>query len=140
MKKYLLRNILWCLVIFVLCTLPGEKLPDDSLHIPHIDKMVHFFMFFIMSIFLCAELKYQTSFSFKKIMLTSIVLVALYGAFIELIQNFVFTYRSGDYYDLLFDILGGIVGALMFKTMKIFKDRIVEKQPFSNYPILKKIL
>jgi VanZ family protein len=120
--------------------MPGDKLPKGGLEIPHIDKIVHFGLFYIMSIFLCAELKYQTKLSMKKVMLISIILVALYGAIIELLQNYVFTYRSGDYYDLLFDIIGGTVGVLMFKTLKSWKDRIVEKEPFCRYPFLKKIL
>ncbi len=56
-----LRNIIWALVIFVLCSVPGDSLPQTSMiQIPHFDKMVHFGLFFIMGIFLIAELRYQT--------------------------------------------------------------------------------
>jgi VanZ family protein len=139
MKKYLFRNILWCLVIFVLCTLPGDDLPKNGLQIPHLDKFVHFTMFYIMSILLCAELRFQTNLSYKRIMLISISLVVFYGAAIELLQNYVFVYRSGDYYDLLFDALGGILGALSFKPLRYFKNKILRKKPFCNSPFLRRI-
>lgn len=140
MKKYLWRNVFWCIIIFVLCAMPGDKLPKDGFEIPHLDKIVHFGLFYIMGIFLCAELKYQTSLTYRKIGIWVIALVAMYGGLIELLQNYIFINRSGDYLDLLADISGGIAAVLMFRTLKTYKDRIVNKAPFNKYPILKKIL
>jgi len=120
--------------------MPGDKLPSNSLEIPHLDKIVHFGLFYILGIFLCAELKYQTSLSYKKIGLIVIALVALYGAIIELLQYYLFVNRSGDYIDLLADISGGVIAVFMFRYLKIWKDRVIEKSPFNKYQFLKKIL
>ena len=70
-RKYSLlwRNIIWAGVIFFLCAIPSDSIPDPKLNIPHLDKVVHFGMFFIMSIFLCSELRYQTRLSLQKIYL-----------------------------------------------------------------------
>ena len=67
-RKYSLlwRNIIWAGVIFFLCAIPSDSIPDPKLNIPHLDKVVHFGMFFIMSIFLCSELRYQTRLSLQK--------------------------------------------------------------------------
>ena len=73
-RKYSLlwRNIIWAGVIFFLCAIPSDSIPDPQLNIPHLDKVVHFGMFFIMSIFLCSELRYQTRLSLQKIYLIAI--------------------------------------------------------------------
>lgn len=120
--------------------MPGDKLPSNSIGIPHLDKIVHFGLFFILGIFLCAELKFQTRLSYKKVGLIVIGLVTLYGAIIELLQHYLFVNRSGDYIDLLADISGGIIAVLMFRHLKMLKDRIINKPPFNKYPLLKKIL
>lgn len=41
----LFRNIIWALVIFVLCAMPSEDIPNPHWDIPHLDKVVHFGMF-----------------------------------------------------------------------------------------------
>ena len=46
-RIFVWANVIWFLIIFVLCALPGEDIPDPRLNIPHLDKVVHFGMFFI---------------------------------------------------------------------------------------------
>ena len=84
-RKYSLlwRNIIWAGVIFFLCAIPSDSIPDPKLNIPHLDKVVHFGMFFIMSIFLCSELRYQTRLSLRKIYLIAIGFSFIYGGLIE---------------------------------------------------------
>ena len=43
-RKYSLlwRNIIWAGVIFFLCAIPSDSIPDPKLNIPHLDKVVHF--------------------------------------------------------------------------------------------------
>ena len=57
-------NILWALVVFTLCAMPGDSVPDTGIRIPHFDKVVHFGMFFITnrSVFSFFQ---KTSISFK---------------------------------------------------------------------------
>ena len=45
-RIFVWANVIWFLIIFVLCALPGEDIPDPRLNIPHLDKVVHFGMFF----------------------------------------------------------------------------------------------
>ena len=87
-RKYSLlwRNIIWAGVIFFLCAIPSDSIPDPKLNIPHLDKVVHFGMFFIMSIFLCSELRYQTRLSLQKIYLIAIGFSFIYGGLIEVLQ------------------------------------------------------
>ncbi|MCT4600468.1 MAG: VanZ family protein [Marinifilaceae bacterium] len=140
MKKHLLRNILWCIVIFILCTMPVNDVVKTEVTIPFFDKIVHFIMFFIMGIFICSELIFQTKYSYKTISWITILLVGLYGGIIELIQNYIFTYRSGDYYDLLADVLGGIFGVLMYPLLKKYKEYLLSSTKLGKIKILHKIL
>ncbi len=110
-------TILWVLVIFVLCTIPGDSIPDPHMNIPHLDKAVHFGMFFIMSVLLTLTLEQLTGWSLKKIYLPAILIVSGYGGVIEILQHFYFD-RGGDVWDLLADVTGSIAGCLCYPFIK----------------------
>lgn len=140
-RKLFWRNIIWAIIIFILCSIPGNDLPKTSaIHIPHFDKLVHFGMFFIMGIFLMAELSFQTKLKKSLIILIIVFLVAVYGGAIEYLQQNYFINRSGDYMDLAADILGGIVAILLYPWIKKQKDLLMNRKPFSEISFLKKIL
>lgn len=136
-----LRNIIWAIVIFILCSIPGDNLPHTSMiEIPYFDKMVHFGLFFIMGIFLIAELRYQTKLSRISIAFITFALIAIYGGAIEILQENYFTNRSGDFWDLCADVAGGVTSVFMFPFLKKQKDLLLNRKPFCNYSFLKKIL
>ncbi|RXQ95121.1 VanZ family protein [Ancylomarina salipaludis] len=137
----LIRNIIWAMVIFVLCSVPGNDLPHTAMfEIPYFDKMVHFGLFFVMGIFLVAELRYQTNLSRIHIALITFAFITIYGGTIEILQERYFVDRSGDYWDLLADVAGGICSVLLFPFLKKQKDLLLNRKPFCNYSFLKKIL
>jgi VanZ family protein len=139
--KLFWRNILWAIVIFILCSIPGDDLPKTSaINIPHFDKIVHFTLFFIMGIFLFAELNFQTRLKHLKIAGIILSLIAFYGGLIEYLQQNYFTNRSGDYWDLMADIFGGIIAILLYPWLKRKKDLLLNRKPFSKLSFLKKIL
>lgn len=118
----LIRNIIWALVIFVLCAMPAEDIPNPHLNIPHLDKVVHFGMFFIFAILLCNELEYQTKLTLRKIYLITVCISLIYGGVIELLQKCFFN-RSGDMLDLLADVFGAIAGCLLYPVLKRWKEK-----------------
>lgn len=111
------RNIIWAAVIFVLCALPAEDIPDPHIDIPHLDKVVHFGMFFILALLLCNELEYQTRFTLRKIYITTVCIAFLYGGLIEILQQHFFN-RSGDILDLLADVTGAVIGCVVYPIVK----------------------
>lgn len=140
-NKLFWRNVLWAIVIFVLCSIPGNDLPKTSLiAIPHFDKIVHFGMFFVMGIFLFAELSIQTKLKQIPIIGIILLLIAIYGGLIEYLQQNYFIHRSGDYWDLAADILGGIFAIIMYPWLKKQKDLLLNRKPFNKISFLKKIL
>lgn len=125
-QTLLLRNIIWALVIFILCAMPSESVPDPHLNIPHLDKVVHFGMFFIMAIFLCSELHYQTRLRINTIFWITVVFSFIYGGLIEILQATYFQ-RGGEWGDLLADVLGAIVGCLLYPAVKRQKDKLLSR-------------
>ncbi|MGV3706934.1 MAG: VanZ family protein [Arcticibacter sp.] len=72
------------------------------------DKLVHTGLFFVLtSLILRGKLKQQKAQTLRLSTVVKIVLFSVFfGAFIELLQWKVFTYRSGDWWDLFCDALG----------------------------------
>ncbi len=115
-KTYILLtlSIGWALLIFYFCSLSSDKIP--TFRIPHLDKVTHFGFFFVQSVFLSLLFNFQTRKSYFQIILLSTLLAFLYGGVIEILQSKFFD-RSGDLYDLIADILGGFVGAMIYPTI-----------------------
>jgi len=118
-KQYY-KTLLSLLVIFVLCFLPGNTADKiQFFDFPHFDKLVHFGMFFIFSFALFLDLKNNTRIQKKQILLIILFLTLFIGGSIELIQNYFFPMRSGNWYDLLADLIGSfafVVGILIKKN------------------------
>lgn len=125
-QTLLWRNIIWAEIILFLCAIPSDSLPDPKLNIPHLDKVIHFGMFFIMAIFLCSELRYQTRLSLRAIYSIAVGFSFVYGGLIEILQANYFL-RGGEWGDLVADVLGAVAGCLLYPTAKIQKDKFVTR-------------
>lgn len=98
----------WTLLIFILCFLPGNELPN--LKIPFIDKWAHIILFAVFAfLWMCA---YPSS-SFTQLVLVVIVTV-FDGWLVEYIQGHYVSGRFQDDMDTLADAVGGVVGAIIF--------------------------
>ncbi len=76
---------------------------DNSEIFPHLDKIAHFSIFFLMTILLIiGRLKKNYA----------LIFCILYALFTEIVQTFL-NYRTGSIFDLVFDILG-ITFAIIF--------------------------
>lgn len=78
-------------------------------HPRHLDKVVHFGMFFIMAIFLCSELHYQTRIRTHTIFWITVIFSFIFGGLIEILQMTYFQ-RGGEWGDLHADVLGAVAG------------------------------
>lgn len=118
-------NIIWIFIIFILCAMPGDSIPNPHLNIQNLDKVVHFGMFFILSVLLTYPLEKWTSLSRIKIYIIGTAFV--YGGTIEILQYNFFN-RSGDVWDLLADVIGGIAGCLCYPFIKRILFRYLVKE------------
>jgi VanZ family protein len=95
-----------------------SDLTEDKISIPHIDKLMHLSMYFTLSYVLLVTRILMS----KRFDLHAILFCIAYGIFTELMQSFVFTYRTGDIVDFLFNVGGTITGYFLYTRVKFAKD------------------
>jgi VanZ family protein len=109
--KLYYKAIVWVFIITYLCFVDGSNFNKPHINIPHLDKIVHFVMFFILGILLgiIGHIKH-TRFNIKWLPFIAII----YGGVIEIVQQLFIPTRSGDVFDWVADTVGLIVGIVLF--------------------------
>jgi VanZ family protein len=120
MFRFYYPAIIWGLIIFVLCAIPGKNLPHYTwADLLSFDKIVHFTMFFILIVLLkrawVLRHIYQKNIPSN---LTAIIIGIAYGGGLELMQTYFYIDRTGSWFDFLANSVGAITGAALFP--KIF--------------------
>ncbi len=120
---FLCPAIIWMCIITYLSS--QEHLPDVQELFKNADKVAHFGVYFILSILLMIGI--SSNFRIKREL--SIFFVFIIGsgfaALDEYHQSFV-PNRTPDFYDLIADVIGIILGVILYKYIV----RIVSKIPF----------
>lgn len=111
MFKYYGPAILWALFIFTMCTIKLSDEGNSYLFFPGFDKLVHCGFFFVMVVFCCYGLIRRSGFISYGAVIIIMFISILYGGIIELLQNYVFTWRDGDWSDLFSDSVGAAMAA-----------------------------
>jgi VanZ family protein len=121
-KRARLLAILWTLLIFILCFLPGNELPN--VQIPFIDKWAHLVLFGVFSfLWLCSNPTDNRSF------LAIILLITLFvGWLVEYIQGHFVSGRSQDNMDTVADTVGGFIGIVLFAILFKAQSRKANRQ------------
>ena len=117
-RKRLFLFLSWTLFIMVIMGTPGGYIPKPigilSLLSP--DKIVHLLLFAPLSVFL---LSYLHSLNYNNTFTNNAVIWVLfygivYAILTELLQFYVFIGRNGNLYDTIADILGTVLGIIIF--------------------------
>jgi len=100
--------ILWTVVILVLCNMHMSQAKGGGFFFEGFDKMAHLGFFFVLSVLLFyGKISYQHNFGFRTLTIFKIILIsAIIGGGIELLQWKIFTYRSAEWWDFGCDMLG----------------------------------
>ncbi len=119
-NKYFILLIVWFIVIFILSSISGNKLHKiDGFKIPHLDKFVHFIMYFTLQ-YLWLKFMLTSNIEAKKsFIITSSIISVTYGVFLEMMQSLFFIARSGDLYDAITNTIGVIFALLFYKILLI---------------------
>lgn len=112
----------FCLpVVTLLSLLPGKTFSELEWSIPHLDKGVHFGMYFILAVaaglFFCAEFNFNT-----KVKWILILSLSGYGILLEVIQEYLVPNRYFDVWDILFNITGVLAGLLLSPVIKKYLE------------------
>ena len=120
------KPILIATVIFYGSLSSGSNFDKISiLHISNIDKCIHFFLYFFLSISLLSSLFRNSLVSNKYQIPITLIIVISYGIIMEIFQFYFTVNRSAELFDALANTLGCICGTLIFPFLK--------KQKFIKY-------
>jgi len=110
--KATLALIIWCLFIAVASLMP---LGSDSIDlIPYQDKWIHWFCYTVLAYLGGKSLgsgRFQNN---KWLLLTVLIGASAYGFVIECLQGLFNTGRHFDYFDIIANIIGSMMGSLIY--------------------------
>lgn len=115
--KYQRWAILWSVLILVLCNIEmPTSSGKNSFFFTGFDKLAHLGFFYVLTILLFyGKIKYQHSYHFRSLTIFKIILIsAIIGGGIELVQWKVFTYRSAEWWDFGCDMIGCLMGVFSY--------------------------
>jgi VanZ family protein len=115
-------SLAWAIIIFILCATPGRFIPSANwLELLSFDKWVHAGVFFILVSLL--GISVQVHDQSRKVFLICFLLSLLYGGALEIMQAKVFSERSADWYDMIANSFGCLMGLVLNKRINrmVFK-------------------
>ena len=108
--------VFWAVFIWALSSIPSYHIPKFK--IPHIDKAVHLFEFFVFGFLIIrAILKSTSKLELAKMIIFAIIVSSLYAAVDELHQYFT-PGRTPDIVDFCFDFIGALAGTMCYYLIK----------------------
>ncbi|MFC2128879.1 VanZ family protein [Bacteroidota bacterium] len=129
-KSSLLIGIFWAIVILLLSLLPSRNInklvPFNMLFL---DKIVHFFMYSILSLLFYSAIRNKAIFLKKQLLsyFLIFIFISIYGGLLELIQNNSISGRTPDIMDFVANSIGAISGLLIYSPLKRFIKYIQNK-------------
>ncbi len=115
-------SVLWTILIFVGCSLPGKDLPPVSMF-DHFDKVVHFVFFFVFALlWLGVFVEPKQAYRWQHVVWVLVTSLG-YGLLLEYYQLFFVAGRSWDVWDAVADGIGGLLGGLFAKNWRNFAIR-----------------
>lgn len=107
----------WGFYVFSAFVLYGTLVPANNLDprffyflkFEGADKVIHLGMFFLLTVFFF--LAYKIKF------IKSILILAVYGLLVEILQEVIPNGREFDFYDLIFNVFGAIIGYLFISNI-----------------------
>ena len=120
--KHFIKSVVWALFIIVVCTINVESSKEINpiFNILPIDKAFHGFIYFVFVILLLSEKHKQTN-NIKKSIIFALIISSLYGIMIELLQHFLFHFRSGELLDVIFNLIGIVTGIIIYYWLQYIR-------------------
>ena len=122
------KPILWSGIVLVLSVITGERVNEISLlHIPYMDKVCHFGMYFILTFLIMFDFKrYKNEkYNWLQVVLYSLAVAIAYGGAMELLQSVPRLHRSCDFYDFLANSTGALAAVFSFKPIVFVLNRFL---------------
>jgi len=119
--KYQRWAILWTVITLVLCNINLSGGSSTGFFFTGFDKLAHLGFFYVLTILLFyGKIKYQENYSFRSLTIFKIILItAIIGGGIELLQWKVFTYRSAEWWDFACDMMGCLMAVFSYVLLHL---------------------
>lgn len=110
------------IVVVAICylSLASNPIPNQPsfLNFPGADKVVHFLMYWGLTVTFCFDYYRRASLQYERAMLAAGVLLAIaLGGAIEILQTTMGAGRSGDWLDFAADATGAFIGIVVGRSM-----------------------
>ena len=113
-RNFLFFAIVWTVFITVASLVSSSAIPKVNLLWN--DKIVHFLFYFFFVVFWSFAL--HKNFYLKKYSFIIVVFAIVYGIIIEVLQGVLTSSRQADFYDVLANTAGAIVGSVILFVVK----------------------
>ena len=121
-SKYLLFIcIIYSVFITVVFLMPAKEIPKLFNFYIQIDKLIHVFIFLILSFLWLLFVNNLSNDSKPVVLLLIMVVCLIYGILIEVTQELYVSSRGAEVLDVIADLVGTGLGLLFFRN---YKDRI----------------
>jgi len=91
--------------------------------VAHSDKIGHFIAYMLFSFLWGLYFYREKGVDAKKSMMISLLMSVFFGIFMEFCQWIFTSYRQFDYYDMLANSLGGLLGMLILSVFLVFMKK-----------------
>ncbi|HLW29632.1 MAG TPA: VanZ family protein [Brumimicrobium sp.] len=122
MLRFILPSLIWTAFVVVISLVPSSNVNLREFQFEGVDKIAHFVMYTLLSLFWAVGLKRQNISIWlrRNAFKISVLGGFLLGLIIELTQEFIILTRHFEVLDLIANGIGCIFGAVLFKI--IYQD------------------
>lgn len=119
MLRFILPSLIWTALVITLSVVPSSSVSIDEVQFRNVDKVAHFIMYSLMSLFWVIGLKRQNIYiGVRRRAFHITVIGTMFLSFaIELIQEEFLPTRGFEVLDLIANGIGCIFGILIFKII-----------------------
>ncbi len=131
---YYWKALAWGIIILVLSSISGIKVQKlYSGDFQHMDKIIHFIMYFVFTFFLLDGIRNAKGRDFfhAREIFWALTISIFFGVFMEILQITFFVNRSGEILDFVANTLGSLTAALISGKIILLLVRIGIYQPKS---------
>lgn len=115
LKQFSYSIVFMVLVVYLSFFRP-PSVPELG-RIPHLDKLVHFGMYFVMSALLWWNARRGYRLPKRAAYVVALIFPILFSGAVELLQAYATDYRGGDWLDFLANSLGALAGTLFYRCL-----------------------
>lgn len=114
---YAIIAIVLSILVAIVSLMPSSGVP--KVEIKHLDKLVHFTMYFILSIIYSLALSFKYKKQHFKRWVYPFLLALSFGMLIEIAQEWFTSTRNFDIFDILANGIGSFFGILILKKLSL---------------------